>query len=244
MKVVIIDDEPLARELIREYLHEFPDLTVVAECGDGFDGVKTIQKYAPDLIFLDVRMPKLNGFEMLELLDELPFVIFTTAFDEYAMKAFEANAIDYLMKPFSQDRFAKAVNKFIDNKSSIDLKNALSEGRITENHAKESRIVVKAGNEIKIIPTEQICYIEAYDDYVKIHSDKKTFVKKKTMSYYENGLDGDKFVRIHRSFIVNIDKVSGLISLENEGHEIEMKDGVRLSVSRSGLARLKELLRT
>lgn len=243
-KVVIIDDEPLARGLIREYLSGFEQLTVVGESGDGFEGIKTIQNLQPDLVFLDVRMPKLNGFEMLELLEELPAVIFTTAFDEYAMKAFDANAIDYLLKPFSQERFNKAVLKFINNEHSKNLIQALQEGKIKSDSPVTNRIVIKSGQEILIIPYGDLDYIESYDDYVKIHSLGKVHVKKKTMGYFESSLDGKRFVRIHRSYIVNLEKVKGLVNENGENLELELKDGTRLSVSRSGYTKLKEVLKT
>src|SRR5690349_21573561 len=170
MKTIIIDDEPLARNIVKEYLQNFTELELVAECNNGFEGVKAIQQYNPDLIFLDIQMPKINGFEMLELLDEPPAVIFTTAFDEYAMKAFETHAVDYLLKPFSKERFDKAVQKFIsqyNNIAKIQPDKALLE-TASASPNQSNRVVVKDGNKIKIIPITQIQYFEAADDYVKI----------------------------------------------------------------------------
>jgi two-component system LytT family response regulator len=168
-KVVIIDDEPLARSLVVEYLQQHSSIEIAAECNDGFQGVKAIMQHKPDLIFLDIQMPKINGFEMLELLDSTPSVIFTTAFDEYAIKAFEANAIDYLLKPFSKERFDLAIQKWNEKKHTSSEKNIHS---LLENTTKQpdekNRIVVKNGSDIRIVPMADVMYIEAYDDYVKI----------------------------------------------------------------------------
>jgi two-component system LytT family response regulator len=169
MKVIIIDDEPLARSVVKEYLQKFPQLELVQECNDGLEGVKAIQEYKPDLIFLDIQMPKINGFEMLELLDQPPAVIFTTAFDEYAIRAFEAHAVDYLLKPFSHERFDKAIEKWMTQKNIPTKKNTqeLLE-TASQSPAQNQRIVVKNGSKIKIIPVQDIFYFEAADDYVKI----------------------------------------------------------------------------
>src|ERR1700710_1817310 len=179
-RALIIDDEPLARMVVREYLLEFPQIEVLQECGDGFEGLKAIQQYQPDLIFLDVQMPKINGFEMLELVEQPPSVIFTTAFDEYAIKAFETHAVDYLMKPFSKERFNKAVEKFLAqppvNQAAKQTENLLD----TASHspAQHERIVVKTGTKVKIIPVADVEYLEADDDYVSVHTKEGSFLKK------------------------------------------------------------------
>ena len=169
-KVIIIDDEPLARSLVVEYLQQNSSIEIVAECNDGFQGVKAILQHKPDLIFLDIQMPKINGFEMLELLDVTPSVIFTTAFDEYAIKAFEANAVDYLLKPFSKERFDLAIQKWIEKKTTANPVKGIQE--LLENTTKQpdekNRIVVKNGTDIRIVAVADVMYIEAYDDYVKI----------------------------------------------------------------------------
>ena len=172
-------------------------------CHDGFEGLKAIQKHQPDLIFLDVQMPKISGFEMLELLEELPAVIFTTAFDEYALQAFEVHAIDYLLKPFSQERFNKAIEKYRQSGLAQNLTDLLNNEPI---EAKEylSRIVLKDRNDIKIIPTLDIKYLEANDDYVNIYTKEGKYLKNKTLSYFEKHLDAEAFVRIHRSYLVKI----------------------------------------
>jgi two-component system LytT family response regulator len=203
MNVILIDDEPLARSIVREYLQQYNDVQVVAECNDGFEGLKAIQLHEPDLIFLDIQMPKINGFEMLELIEEPPPVIFTTAFDEYAIKAFESNAVDYLLKPFSKERFEKAIQKYLHQQKPSSEKTQAVLDSAAQSPVQQNRIVVKDGSKIKIIPVIQIHYIEAADDYVKIFTPEGSFLKKKTMGYFENSLESFHFVRVHRSYIVN-----------------------------------------
>jgi len=190
-KVIIIDDEPLARSIVKEYLQKHPHLELAAECGNGFEGLKAIQQYQPDVIFLDIQMPKINGFEMLELIEQPPAVIFTTAFDEYAINAFETHAIDYLLKPFNQERFDKAVAKWSDQKN-ITTESTTREllETASQSPAQSNRIVVKNGSKIKIIPVHDIFYLEAADDYVKIHTQEGYFLKNKTMNHFEQVLDG------------------------------------------------------
>ncbi len=167
MKAVIIDDEPLARSIVKEYLQSHPDIEVLQECNDGFEGVKAINQYEPDLIFLDIQMPKINGFEMLELIENPPKVIFTTAFEEFAIKAFETHAVDYLLKPFGKERFDKAVQKLLQTKSVAIQTQAVLE-TAANSPTQSNRVVVKDGGKIKIIPVANIHYLEAADDYVKI----------------------------------------------------------------------------
>lgn len=243
-KIIIIDDEPLARSIVLEYLQNYPDLEVVAECNDGFQGVKAIMLHKPDLIFLDIQMPKINGFEMLELLDHTPSVIFTTAFDEYAIKAFEANAIDYLLKPFSQERFDNAIEKWKNKQVSNEVVNPIQ--TLIENPTKQpdekNRIVVKNGSDIRIVPTQDVMYIEAYDDYVKIFTKDTYYLKKKTMNYYEQVLDSSKFFRTHRSFIINLQELTRVEPLEKNTYIALLKNGKKIPLSRNGYAKLKETL--
>lgn len=243
IKALIIDDEPLARSLVKEYLKSFGDIQVVQECNDGFEGVKAIAQHQPDLIFLDIQMPKINGFEMLELIENPPAVIFTTAFDEFAMKAFEAHAVDYLLKPFSKDRFEKAVQKWlalrtsqVDNTQKDFLENRTTQ---PEEHA---RVVVKKGTNIVIIPVQQIHYFEAYDDYVKIHTKEGMNLKKKTMSYFESVLDASQFVRVHRSYIINLQELTRIEPMEKDNHVAQLKSGVQIPLSQSGYVKLKGVL--
>jgi two-component system LytT family response regulator len=241
MKIILIDDEPLACNLIQEYLSDYPELEVVCICHDGFEGLKQIQKHKPELIFLDVQMPKINGFEMLELLDELPPVIFTTAFDQFAIKAFENKAIDYLLKPFSKDRFNKAVDRFLEQKKSEIELLELKQNKYAELNQSFDKIVLKDNSDIKIIALNDIFYFEAYDDYVKIHCELKTYLKKNTLSFYEKELENKGFVRIHRSYILNTNYLHSIVNKDNNS-VIVLKNGLELTPSRSGLSLLKSEL--
>ena len=242
IKTILIDDEPLARTIIKEYADAYPQLDIVQECGDGFDGLKAIMQHKPQLVFLDVQMPKINGFEMLELIEEPPAVIFVTAFDEYAIKAFELHAIDYLLKPFSRERFNKAVEKFIEQ-SNNDSKAipALPES-ISLSPQQHQRVVVKTAGKIKIIPVDDIHFLEAADDYVKIHTKEGGFLKNRTMAHFEKSLDTNLFVRTHRSFIVNVQQITRIDPYEKENYVAVLKNGKQVSVSKSGYAKLKAVL--
>jgi two-component system LytT family response regulator len=242
MKLIIIDDEPLARSLIVEYLRNFPELELVQECGDGFEGLKAINQYKPDLIFLDIQMPKINGFELLELIEHPPAVIFTTAFEAYAIKAFEAHAIDYLLKPFSRERFNKSVEKWIQQKNNYPQNTEPLLDTITANTGQHHRIVLKDNGKIKIIPIQQVQYLESADDYVKIHSSEGIFLKNKTMQYFETHLNEADFVRIHRSYLVKIQLIHKLEPYEKDGHLAILSTGQKLPVSKSGYAKLKTVL--
>lgn len=242
IKTVLIDDEPLARLILTEYLHAYPELEIVQECNDGFEGVKAVTQHKPDLIFLDIQMPKINGFEMLELLEEPPAVIFTTAFDEYAIKAFEAHAVDYLLKPFSKERFDKAMQKWLSQRQQSTGKNINTIGEEISQPEERNRVVVKEAGNIRIIPVNEIQYFEAYDDYVKIFTVKEMFLKKKTMSYYEKILDASLFVRVHRSYIIQLSQITRIEPLEKETHVALLKNGARIPLSKNGYAKLKTVL--
>ena len=240
IKIIVIDDEPLARSIVKEYLAQRSDVQLLAECNDGFEGLKAIQQEQPDLIFLDIQMPKINGFEMLELLEVMPAVIFTTAFDEHAIKAFEVNAVDYLLKPFSKERFDKAMDKYLPQYKTDDIEKVMESA--AQSPAQQNRVVVKHGNKIKIIPVSQIHYLEAADDYVKIFTAEGSFLKKRTMAFFEQSLSAYHFVRIHRSYIVNTQLITRIEPYEKENHLVLLNSGAQLSVSRAGYARLKEVL--
>ena len=240
IKAILIDDETLARDVIKHYLQAHLNVEVVAECADGFEGLKAIAHHQPDLIFLDIQMPKINGFEMLELLDHHPAVIFTTAFDEYAIKAFEVNAIDYLLKPIEKLRFDQAVEK-------LPAILAIKQKSVTFSTApllpaQNSRIVVKTAGVIKIIPVEDVNYLEADDDYVKINTTEGNFQKNKTMSYFEQTLDPLQFIRVHRSYIINLAQVTKIELKEKESHVVLLKSNIWLPVSKSGYVKLKSAL--
>lgn len=241
VKTILIDDESLAREVVKHYLKDFPDIEVVAECADGFEALKAIAIHKPDLIFLDVQMPKINGFEVLELLEEVPAVIFTTAFDEYALKAFEVNAIDYLLKPIAQDRFEQAMKRVPQQLNTKKETEALLQSSQLSPQ-QQARVVVKDKGQIKIIPAEDIHYIEADDDYVKINTQDGQFQKNKTMAYFEQSLDSGVFVRVHRSYFINIKQLNRIELREKDSYMVLLKNGIWLPVSKSGYARLKLLL--
>ena len=243
MKAIIIDDEILARSMVKEYLMNYPEIEVVQECNDGFEGIKAIQQHQPDLIFLDIQMPKINGFEMLELIEQPPAVIFTTAFEEYAIKAFESHAIDYLLKPFSKERFDKAIQKW-QQQNQQERKTGTQQLLNTPglNPAQQTRVVVKDNSKIKIIPITNIHYLEAADDYVKIHTAEGVFLKNKTMGYFEETMEMQNFIRIHRSYIINVQLITRIDPYEKENHLAILSIGVKLPVSKSGYAKLKEAL--
>ncbi len=258
---ILIDDEPLARSLLKEYIAEYPIIQVMQECNDGFEGIKAIMHHRPQLIFLDIQMPKINGFEMLELIEQPPAVIFVTAFDEYAIKAFELHATDYLLKPFSKERFAKAIEKLMKPETESQKPAGAGESQklagagesqkpagaellatASLSPQQRQRIVVKTSGKIKIIPVEEIHYLEAADDYVKINMKDGCFLKNRTMSHFENILDNELYVRTHRSYIVNIDQITRIEPYEKDSHLAILKSGHKIPVSKTGYARLRQVL--
>lgn len=244
MKAILIDDEPLARSIVKEYLQHYPQIEVVQECNDGFEGVKAIMQHQPDLVFLDIQMPKISGFEMLELIEEPPAVIFTTAFDEYAIKAFENNAVDYLLKPFSRERFDKAIRKLTEQQNKPADKPDTSSLLETAAQLPQQnrRIVVKIAGRIRIIPVDEVHFLEAADDYVKIHTRDGNFIKNRTMGSFEQVLDAQQFVRCHRSYIVNVQFITRLDPYEKESYLAILKSGEKVSVSKTGYVKLRKVL--
>jgi len=236
LRAVIVDDEALARGLLREMLSAHPDIEIAAECANGFDAVKAIAETAPDLIFLDVQMPKLDGFEVLELIDPGPAVIFVTAYDQYAMRAFDAQAVDYLLKPFSRDRFERA----LERARSRPAERKTGASRPPEQ--RPSRIVVRDGPKVHVIPIDKLDYVEAQDDYVALHSEGKSYLKQQSIAAIEALLDPARFVRIHRSAIVNLERVTRIEPYAKDSRIAILIDGTRLPVSRSGYARLMEAM--
>jgi two-component system LytT family response regulator len=222
IRIAIIDDETPARELIKHYLNEVESIEVIAECADGFSGLKTISTTKPDLVFLDIQMPRLTGIELVEVLTEKPEIIFTTAYDQFAIRAFELNAVDYLMKPFPKRRFLEAVKKAI----SLPV----------------IRIVVRKGNAINLIPVEQIRYVEAQDDYVMIYHAAGKALKQQTMKSCEDNLPKTDFVRIHRSYIVKVGEIKRIEPYGKDNHVVILQSGDKLPVSRAGYKHLKEEL--
>jgi len=241
IRTILIDDEALARDIVKHYLKAFPEVEIVAECSDGFEGLKAIAQHQPDLIFLDIQMPKISGFEMLELVENRPAVIFTTAFDEYAIKAFEVNAVDYLLKPIEQGRFEQAMQKLPAKLAKGDNSQELLE-TASLSPAQNNRVVVKNAGVIKIIPVEAIHYLEADDDYVKLSTTEGNFQKNKTMSFFEQTLDGAQFIRIHRSYIINLAQVTKIELKEKDSYVVLLKSGIWLPVSKTGYVKLKAAL--
>lgn len=244
IRVLIIDDEPLARMVVKEYLQGFEQFEVIQECNDGFEGLKAIQQHQPDLVFLDVQMPKINGFEMLELVEQQPAVIFTTAFDEYAIKAFETHAVDYLLKPFSKDRFNKAIEKYLEKAQTTPKPKQTEELLETaaQSPAQHERIVVKTGTKVKIIPVQDVEYLAADDDYVSVYTAEGSFLKNKTMNFFEQMLDPRQFVRVHRSYMIAIQQITRIDPYEKDAHLAILKSGAKIPVSKTGYGKLKQVL--
>ncbi|MDR2836703.1 MAG: LytTR family transcriptional regulator DNA-binding domain-containing protein [Bacteroidales bacterium] len=244
MKSIIIDDEIFAIQIIKEFLDDFPEIIVIGEFHDGFEGLKAINELKPDLVFLDISMSKLTGLEMIELLDEMPQIIFTTAYDEYAVNAFEKDATDYLLKPFSKKRFAQAIEKA--NKRHAENTNT-DYSDILENLQNKSdsidRIVVKECGKIFIIPVEDVYYISAAEDYTVIATKDKEFVKHATMKFFEEKLPSKNFVRIHRSSIININYIKEIQPFTKDTLSVIMNNGKVLKASRQGNSELKDMLK-
>ncbi|MGQ9621249.1 MAG: LytR/AlgR family response regulator transcription factor [Bacteroidales bacterium] len=244
IRTVIIEDEEPARDILRHYLSNIKEIEICAECPDGFSGLKAVSELKPDLVFLDIQMPKLNGFEMLEVLTGRPEIIFTTAYDQYAIKAFELNAVDYLLKPFSGERLEEAVRKATGRlKARRDDDKRLPENIFEKLPSALSRIVVRKGNDINIIPVNQIKYIEAQDDYVMVYYTGGKALKQQTMKFYEENLPHDCFIRIHRSYIVRAGEIKKLEPYSKDNYVAILNSGEKLPVSRAGYKRLKNELR-
>jgi two-component system LytT family response regulator len=246
LRVVVVDDEAPARALLREFLSAEPNLEIVAECENGFEAVRSIPELQPDVVFLDIQMPKLNGFEVLDLIEPGPLVIFCTAYDEYALKAFEVHAVDYLLKPFSRERLLESLRKATERLgtgpggsiSSVAglARSALPPGRFPE------RILLKEGSRVHVVPVDRLAYLEAQDDYVAVHSEGKSWLKSKPLAEVSEGLDPARFVRIHRSYVLNLSRLARIELVARDSRVAILPDGRELPVSRAGYARLKALL--
>jgi len=245
IRTLIIDDESLARDLLRHYLSKDERIELVGECSNGFEGVLAIQELNPDLVFLDIQMPKITGFEMLELVPNPPVIIFSTAYDQFAIRAFEANAIDYLLKPYPFERVIVAVNKAVEKLKSKTTSPEIS--NLIQSRDEESgmlnRVVVKSGRKIQVIPVESIYYIESQDDFVMIYCSEGHFMKQKTMKFFEQHLDEKQFVRIHRSYLLNLFHISEIQQYEKESWIVLTKQGAKLKVSKAGYTNLKDKLK-
>ena len=249
LRAVVVDDEPLARAVVREYLAKYPEVELVAECGNGFDAVKAVTELSPDLLFLDVQMPKLDGFEVLELLGREVPVVFITAYDQYALRAFEVHAVDYLLKPFSEERFAEALERTrerlrakrtADDAAPLDIDGLVAQARPRQGPLE--RILIRDGAQVHVIPVSRLDYVEAQDDYVSFKADGKQYLKDQTLAAVEASLDPACFVRIHRSYVLNIERIARVELYAKDSRVAILRDGTRLPVSRAGYARLSKLL--
>jgi two-component system LytT family response regulator len=238
LRTILIDDEQPAREVVKHYLKDFPEIEILGEFSDGFSGLKAIQELKPDLVFLDVQMPKLTGLELLELLEQPPLIIFSTAYDQYAIKAFEMNAIDYLLKPYSRERFTQAVQKAMAQAGSGEQQAAPVQGLVKT----LQRIAVKSRHKVSVVPIDDIIYLEAEGDYVMIYTRDAKHLKEKTMKYFETHLDPAQFIRIHRSYIINAKFIDRIEYYDKENYAVLTKTGAKLRASTSGYKLLKQVL--
>jgi len=244
LRAIIADDEELARQILLEYLKTEPDIEIIAECPNGFEAVKAVNDLHPDLLFLDVQMPKLDGFEVLELIDSSVAVVFVTAYDQYAMRAFEAAAVDYLLKPFTADRFRASLDRVRARHAAAtpppdlprDLKlNSRAPGEFLE------RLVVKDGPRVHVIPAAKLDYAEAQDDYVALRSEGKSWLKQQTISGLESALDPRRFIRIHRSYLINMERIARVEPNTKDTWLAILRDGTKIPMSRTGYSRFREL---
>jgi len=255
LRVVVVDDEAPARALLREYLGADAGVTVVAECANGFEAVKTIAEVQPDLVFLDVQMPKLDGFEVLELLDPRPAVVFCTAYDEFALRAFEVHAVDYLLKPYGRERLAAALVRVRERLAAKAAPVAATDAAAPpapdaarlaadarEPGRRLERLVIRDGANVHVVPVERVDAIEAQDDYIAIHAEGRTWLKHQALAELEAQLDPERFVRVHRSFLVNVERIARLELMAKDMRVAFLEDGREVPVSRSGFARLREVM--
>jgi two-component system, LytTR family, response regulator len=243
LQAIIIDDEDLARGIVREYLEDHADVVIAAECPNGFEAIKAIGERKPDLVFLDIQMPKINGFEVLELLDDPPAVIFITAYDQYALQAFEVHAVDYLLKPFSKNRFDEALERARTNLK-MNVRTDIAPV-VAEAHNRQrpiERVLVRQGSHVHVIQTGSIDYIEAKDDYISIYAAGKSHLKQYRLTDLEHELDPSQFVRTHRSYIVNLDRISKIELYAKDSRIAVLRDGTKIPISRSRYEKLKTLL--
>lgn len=243
LRIAVVDDEPLARSVVREYLADMPDVEIVAECANGFEAVKAVSDLQPDVVLLDVQMPKLDGFEVVELIGHDVAVVFVTAYDQYALKAFEVHAIDYLLKPFVRERLLQALDHArvaLKSGKQLPIQSLAAAARPPETYA--ARIPVRDGAKVHVLPVEKIEYVQAQDDYVCFRCEGKDYLKEQPLAQVEASLDPARFVRIHRSFLLNIDRLARVELDERENRVATLVDGRRLPISRAGFARLTAVL--
>ncbi|MCX7862106.1 MAG: LytTR family DNA-binding domain-containing protein [Bacteroidales bacterium] len=239
--IVIVDDEPLARELVKNYLSHRNDINIIAECSNGFECISFLNKHRTDILLLDIQMPKINGFELLEILNERPHVIFSTAYDEYAIKAFEENAIHYLLKPYSKEKLFAAIDRCIEQ---INLKNTSTFlpdklNKTYTNNKKIEKIIVRHNSKTQIINIDDIIYFESAENYVKIRTHHATFIQEKTMKYFEENLPEEKFIRLHRSYIVNINYIVSIEAYTKDSYIATLKNNEKIKVSQEGYKKFR-----
>jgi two-component system LytT family response regulator len=243
ISTVIVDDEAPARAILREYLDANPQFTIVAECANGFEAVKAVSEQRPQLLFLDIQMPKLDGFEVVELLEPKPKIVFVTAYDQYAIRAFEVQAVDYLLKPFTRERFQEVLTHA---EEMIRLSQAQPLEKVSSEAAQKrrplQRLAFRSGGNIEVVPVHRIDYIEAQDDYVQVFSKGQKNLKQQTLGELEGLLDPARFVRVHRSYIVNVESLGRVEPYAKDSRVAVLKDGTRIPMSRAGYERLRELL--
>jgi two-component system, LytTR family, response regulator len=248
MRVIIVDDELLARAVLREYLGAHADVEIAGECANGFEAVKAIAELAPDLVFLDIQMPKLDGFEVVELAGPKTQYVFVTAYDQFALRAFEVHALDYLLKPFSRERLDQALAHARARLGSPQAAAAGAEAVAVASEAAQrrtplARILIRDGSRVQVIPATQIDYIEAQDDYVQVVALGRAWLKSQRLSELEEQLDPRAFLRVHRSYILSLAAIERIEPSGKDGHCAVLRGGARVPVSRSGYARLRELMR-
>jgi two-component system, LytTR family, response regulator len=246
IRVVTVDDEDLARQVMREFISAHPEIEIVGECANGFEAVKTVAEAKPDLVFLDIQMPKLDGFEVLDLIGKDASVVFVTAHDEYAIRAFEVHAVDYLLKPVAKERFEAALNRAKERLSGKAPAKTPAPGDLAATARPPSeyleRIPVRDGTRVFIIPVSKLDYVEAQDDYVALAAEGKKHLKQQTITQLEESLDPSRFLRIHRSYIVNLERVVKVEPYSKDSHIAVLTNGAQLPVSRAGYARLRAFL--
>lgn len=249
MRVIIVDDEPLARAVLREHLGLHPDVEIVGECANGFEAVKAIAELAPDLVFLDIQMPKLDGFEVVELAGAKTHYVFVTAYDQFALRAFDVHALDYLLKPFTRERLAQAL---AHARARLAAPAAAMQGEeamralVSDAQARRQpieRVLIRDGARVQVIPVARIDYIEAQDDYVAICSEGRQWLKNQRMAELESQLDPQAFLRVHRSYIVNLGTIARIEPTGKDGHCAVLKSGTRIPISRSGYQKVRDLMR-
>ncbi len=247
MRVIIVDDEPLARAVLREHLGLHPDVEIVGECANGFEAVKAIAELAPDLVFLDIQMPKLDGFEVVELAGAKTHYVFVTAYDQFALRAFDVHALDYLLKPFTRERLAQALAHARERlaapatEGEAAMRALVSDARAR--HQPIERVLIRDGARVQVIPVARIDYIEAQDDYVAICSEGRQWLKNQRMAELESQLDPQAFLRVHRSYIVNLGTIARIEPTGKDGHCAVLKSGARIPISRSGYQKVRDLMR-